>query len=98
MINCAIRSQLEQKWDEFDVMVCKAVHYTIGRKSYMPYLITDYVKRSIDSLDTHTLEVIVKDIEFAEKMHFLGDDHIDAPMWVKFKNVVKSEIEMRNNK
>lgn len=98
MLNCAIRSQLEQKWDEFDVMVCKALHYTIGRRSYMPHLITDYVKRNIDSLGTQTLEVIVQDIEFAEKMHYLGDDHIDAPMWICFKDLVKEEIERRNNK
>lgn len=59
----------------------------------MPSLVQDFVCRSFKYLND--LQVMVDDINFAERINQLGDERIDKPGWLKFRERVNSELEKR---
>lgn len=78
------------------ICVC-AVRYSLGRQTYMPSLVADFIKRNINNIDTKDLFVIKKDIDEAEQMGYgYGDEIIDKPVWMNLLYTVTKEIEKRN--
>ena len=78
------------------VLVC-AVRYAIGRQTYMPKLVIEFIRPLLPYIDDHALWVIDKDIEEAARIS-LGDPIIDAPVWKSFHESVKTELRMRTRK
>ncbi len=63
-----------------------AVRYSIGRKTYAPGLVTDFVKRYWGILNSPTRAVLLKDMETEiASGRSLGSD-FDAVLWVEFKH------------
>lgn len=83
----------------FGAIVNCAIRYCIGRCTYMPSLVMDEVRPWLPYLSWQTLDCIKRDIEEAARMcaHYeaLGDPRIDAPMWMRFLDEVKKELEVR---
>lgn len=63
------------------VLVC-AVRYALGRRTYMPSIVTDFVKSVSGGLSVRTLTIIRNDIRAAKDRNMLGDENIDAPVWL----------------
>ena len=78
--------------DNFGALCTCAIRYCIGRESYMPSLIINYLTPLLPLLDNRTLAVMKKDIEHAD---YWGDEVIDKPLWRKFWAYIEAELEER---
>lgn len=77
---------------DFGAVINCAIRYCLGRETYMPHLVMDYVRPLLSELDNKTLAVIVNDIEGAPS---LGHTNIDVPAWQNFLAAVKAELQHR---
>lgn len=73
------------------IFVC-AIRYSLGRQTYMPTLVTDYITPYIPALTDKTLGVIERDISQAD---YYGHPDIDKPVWMKFLANIRKEQENR---
>ena len=76
------------------VCVC-ALRYAMGRMTYMPSLVRDFVRPLLPRLPDKTIKVMVDDCDFQRRMNAYGDDRIDKPDWIKWEKEVKAELERR---
>lgn len=70
------------------VLVC-ALRYCIGRQTYMPSFVIDFIRPLLPDLDNRTLKVMINDIKYAESY---GDEHIDKPVWMRILDDIWGEI------
>ena len=83
--------------DDFGTVLNCAVRYSIGRQTYMPSLVTDFIKPLIPYLNDKTLWVFDEDIKQQGKWpDGYGDPRIDKPVWMSFWDAVKEEIAGRD--
>ena len=96
--------------DNYSVVCLCAVRYALGRQTYMPELVQNYIRAHIGEIETEMLSVRVRDIEDADRImehtlpsgsvitvDGLGDTTIDRPGWLKFKTELKTEIARRGS-
>lgn len=76
------------------VLIC-AVRYAMGRKTYMPSVVVDFIKPFVRNLDSKTLTVIANDIKSADDENRLGDITIDAPVWRGLRDACLDEMQKR---
>lgn len=89
-----IKPTIDLEDDFFGAVLNCAVRYAIGRRSYMPGLVMDFIRPLIPHLSNKTLWCFEKDI--AEELpDGLGDPQIDAPKWIEFLGLVRAEIAER---
>ena len=83
---------------DFETILLCAVRYAIGRETYMPSLVIDYITPLLSHLSYNTLGLIANDItEYGKYYGGLGDDKIDRPYWLNFKRKILAEMERRGN-
>lgn len=71
--------------DYFGAILNCAVRYCLGRRTYMPGLVTDWIMQHCDGLFTaKTLGVMKRDIDEAAARDGLGDS-CDVRTWVNFR-------------
>ena len=85
---------LEINEDFESVLIC-AERYATGRRTYMPDIVVDYIKRLIPQLSDKTLTVIRNDITERAMYGSLGDPKIDAPLWIGLLDWIAEELERR---
>lgn len=78
--------------DNFGAVLISAVRYSIGRMTYMPRLVQDFIRPLLPYLSNKTLYVMERDIAEANSY---GDRNIDEPDWIRFLNDVRSERKTR---
>ena len=78
------------------ILVC-AVRYAIGRKSYMPSMVIDYITPLLPYLSYWMLGLMAAEIIDHNYEGGLGDDKIDRPYWLNFKRKILAEMERRGN-
>ena len=71
--------------DDFGCIINSALRYAIGRHTYMPSIVVDFVRKYIEILDTKTIDVAIRDIDKA--MEYGGVD--DPEMWYVLKKDLK---------
>ena len=82
--------------NNFETILLCAVRYAIGRKSYIPSLVIDYITPLLSHLSYNTLGLIANDItEYGKYYGGLGDDKIDRPYWEQFLQKIRAEMEKR---
>ena len=81
--------------DDFGAVLNCAVRYALGRKTYMPHLVMDFIRPLIPHLSDKTLWCFAIDIEEAKREDRLGDPYIDAPAWYDFLGAVQEERNRR---
>ena len=65
---------------DFETILLCAVRYAIGRRTYIPSLVIDYITPLLSHLSYNTLGLIANDIpEYGKYYGGLGDDKIDRP-------------------
>lgn len=77
--------------DDFGGLVNCAVRYCLGRCTYMPSLICDYLKPRLFLLNAKTIGCMERDIRSAS---FYGDE-CDRATWTAFLGAVENEMERR---
>lgn len=81
--------------DSFQAILNCAVRYSLGRQTYMPDLVVQFIKPLIPYLDNRTLCVFKKDVEEAIADDHTGDPEIDKPIWVDFLDHISNELSKR---
>lgn len=77
---------------DFGTVCGCAIRYSLGRVTYISSLVQDYIIRNIEKIDSLSVETMINDIEKAPS---LGDERIDKPCWISFKNFLKNELKTR---
>ena len=82
--------------DYFGAVLNCAVRYCLGRRTYMPKLVMDYIRPLLPGLSDKTLWCFEKDIRQHETDGFsYGDPSIDEPAWREFLILIQQEINQR---
>ena len=81
----------------FETILLCAVRYAIGRKSYMPSMVIDYITPLLPHLSEDVLKLIANEITGRYTYEgALGDEKIDRPYWEQFLRKIRLEIGDRN--
>lgn len=93
------RIQILKKYDilteDFGVVLTCAVRYALGRQTYIPSLVINFITPLLSSLDDKTLWCLEKDISNAESWGGYGNENIDRPKWIEFLDKIRIEINKR---
>jgi hypothetical protein len=82
--------------DDFGAVLNCAIRYSLGRQTYMPHLVMDFIRPLLPQLSDRTLWCMARDIREAETYGGCGSPVIDEPKWMKFLEDVETEVERRS--
>ena len=81
----------------FETILLCAVRYAIGRRTYIPSLVIDYITPLLPYLSEDVLKLIANEIiEHYTYEGALGDEKIDKPYWEQFLREIRLEIGGRH--
>ncbi len=81
--------------DDFGCIVNSAVRYALGRYTYMPGVVMNFVRKYMRVLDSRTIHVMIEDIERESKIESLP--YFDE--WTAFKlELIEREKQMQQQK
>lgn len=96
--------------NDFGVICLCAMRYAIGRQSYMPGLVQDFIREHIREIDSGTIEIMIRDINEADRIMThrmpnghdlitdgLGDTKIDRPGWERFRAFLKEKLKEKKD-
>ena len=81
---------------DFETILLCAVRYAIGRKSYMPSMVIDYITPLLPYLSYWILGLMAAEIIDHNCEGDLGDEKIDKPYWLDFLRKIRLEMGGRN--
>ena len=79
--------------DDFGCIINSAVRYALGRYTYMPSTVAEFVLKYLNYLDNKTISVMICDIDEALK----NEDLPLRKIWVELKSKLEIEMHARNN-
>ena len=83
---------------DFETVLLCAVRYAIGRQTYIPSMVIDYITPLLPYLSDNTLRLMANEItEYEAYEGGLGDEKIDRPYWLNFKRKILAEMGKRGN-
>jgi hypothetical protein len=62
----------------------------------MPGIVRSIVKPRLKELSDKDLGVMLEDCDYQERMNLYGDERIDKPGWLKWKEALLAEKRRRN--
>ena len=80
---------------DFGTLCICAIRYCQGRQSYMPSIVRRIVKESISNISDMDLEAMLRDCKFQDDMNMYGDELIDKPKWIEWREFLQKEQERR---
>jgi len=92
----ARKPRIEISQDNFGCILNCAVRYAIGRQTYMPGIVIDFIQPLLPYVNDKTLYVFDQDITDQKYMGGYGDKVIDEPMWVRFHQSIIEEEKKRD--
>ena len=90
MINNKITSQIKTNDDNFGIILNCAVRYALGRQTYIPGVVIEFITPLLPQLSEQTLWRLDKDISDQAEYGY-GNETIDKPKWIKFHEQIKAE-------
>lgn len=72
------KPEIDLQDDDFSSILICAVRYALGRRSYMPGVVVDFIRPLLPYLPDKTLWVLKNDLLSCRD---LGDPKIDRPRW-----------------
>ena len=96
--------------DEYFGTICLcALRYALGRQTYMPGIVQDFIRSHISEIDQNAIKVMIRDIDEADRIRTytsqsgdaimidgLGDTKIDRPGWERLREFLR-EKEAEND-
>ena len=76
---------------DFGTLAICAIRYCHGRQTYMPELVRDIIAPHLPDVSDKDLTVMIEDCDFQERMHLYGDERIDKPGWIRWKELLIAE-------
>ena len=80
--------------DDFGLILNCAVRYALGRETYVPDSVTDFIRPLLPHLNNRTVKVMWDDVRSAE---YYGNELIDKPTWMRFLNDLVKELDRRED-
>ncbi len=75
--------------DDFGCIINSALRYSIGRHTYMPSVVADFVRKYMNVLDTKTIGIMIDDID----REFQYRDKIDyADLWRSLQSDLRKRL------
>ena len=81
--------------EDFGTLAICAIRYCQGRQTYMPSLVQGIIRTHIQQISDKDLSVMINDCEFQERTNMYGDENIDKPGWLTWKETLLAEKERR---
>lgn len=81
----------------FGTLAICAIRYCQGRQTYMPDLVRGILTPFLPKLEDRDIQVMLEDCDFQERMHLYGDEKIDKPGWLKWKETLEAERNRRTS-
>lgn len=76
----------------FETILLCAVRYAIGRETYIPSMVINYITPLLSYLSDNALRLIANDItEYRKYYGGLGDEKIDRLYWEQFLWKIRAE-------
>lgn len=95
---------------DFGIISLCAMRYALGRQSYMPSLVQNFIWEHIREIDSGTIEIMIRGIDEADrimehrmpngnilKTDRLGDTKIDRPGWERFRAFLKEKLKEKKD-
>lgn len=86
---------IELNADDFGTLAICAIRYCHGRQTYMPDLVRDIIRPHLNELTDKDWAVMIEDCDFQGRTQMYGDERIDKPGWLKWKDELIAEMERR---
>ena len=83
--------------EDFGTLAICAIRYCQGRQTYMPNLVRHIVAPHLPDISDMDLDVMLEDCEFQERMKLYGDERIDKPGWVRWRELLMAEKKRRGD-
>lgn len=83
--------------EDFGVLAICAIRYCHGRQTYMPDLVRGIVREYLAEVEDRDITVMIDDCEFQKRANLYGDEKIDKPGWMKWRDELLAERERRND-
>lgn len=83
--------------DDLGTLAICAIRYCHGRQTYMPDLVRNIIRPHLKELSDKDLNVMIEDCYFQESMRLYGDERIDKPGWLKWKDELIAERKRRTD-
>ena len=77
--------------DDFGTLAICAIRYCHGRQTYMPELVRDIIAPHLPEVSDKDLTVMIEDCDFQERFKLYGDERIDKPGWIRWKELLIAE-------
>lgn len=84
--------------EDFGTLAICAIRYCQGRQTYMPDLVRGIVTPHLPDLSDKDLRVMIDDCDYQECMNLYGDERIDKPGWLRWKDMLIAEERRREAK
>lgn len=78
--------------EDFGILAVCAIRYCQGRETYMPELVRRIVRGHISEVTDKDLQVLINDCECQRAF---GDENIDKPGWLEWKDFLIKEQNRR---
>ena len=93
--------------DEYFGTICLcALRYALGRQTYMPSIVQDFIRAHISEIDKSSIKVMLRDIDEADRIRTyisnsgdsividgLGDTKIDRPGWERLRDFLREKVK-----
>lgn len=82
---------------DFGTICICAIRYCHGRQTYMPSLVQKIVGEYLKKISDKDLRVMIDDCEYQKTFNLYGDESIDKPNWMRWKERLLQEQRDREN-
>jgi len=93
--------------DKYFGTICLcALRYALGRQTYMPGIVQNFIRAHISEIDQSSIKVMIRDIDEADKFRIyntpggnimtidgLGDTKIDRPGWERLRDFLMEKVK-----
>lgn len=81
--------------ESFGTLAICAIRYCQGRQTYMPDLVRSIVAPHLPEISDNDLGTMIEDCDFQERMNLFGDERIDKPGWIRWRELLEAERNRR---
>lgn len=81
--------------EDFGTLCICAIRYCHGRQTYMPDLVRGIIVPRLSDLSDKDLAVMINDCDYQKRFRLYGDERIDKPGWLQWKELLLAEKQRR---
>lgn len=81
--------------EDFGTLCICAIRYCQGRQTYTPDLVRSIIIPHLHNLSDKDLGVMINDCDYQKRFRLYGDERIDKPGWLRWKELLLAEKQRR---